>query len=1282
MSTTGTITNFKTTPGSLLDVGSDVYEVETAGKSYNITNPDSQTLRFQVQQGDNWAGGGDGSGVDRSEMQNDTTSVKTSWGAVIPAGTPIGMDYQFMVEANGPNGSFVNTQNHNNGFFVVGQMHNDDIASGVGTSPPFAFQMDGDHLQIVARYVQPGGNPSNSSSALHMLTLWTDPNPIQTGVYNDIKVQANFSNSGGGYLQVSINGKQVVNYQGPLGYGQGTYWEYGVYRSRATETAAVDYRNMTLVTGSQAAGWTGAGATAPTQPTTPTSPTVTPAVTQASASPGTGIEHAGDTITLSLAFNEAVTVTGTPTLTLNDGGKATYVGGSGTSTLTFKTTVAATDTNTSALAITGVNLPSGSSIKDASGVSANLSGAVKTFTGFQIDPVLPAVTRASASPGTGTEHVADAITLTLGFNEAVTVSGTPTLSLNDGGTASYVGGSGTGTLTFKTTVASTNTSTSALAITGVNLPSGASIRDAGGVAANLSGAVKTFSGLQIDPTSSGSTSTGSTSTGSTSTGSTATSTPPGSTATKPVLTIADNSLSVAGKGGTVDLGTTVTTTDTNDVVTVNIAGLPNYERITDKLDGRTFSGKNITLTAAQVDSGLTLQSNYKGNSHPVATLTLTASAKDPTSGAVSTASPQTIAVTDPRPATTTTTPSTPTATKPVLNIADHSLSVAGKGGTVDLGTKVTTTDHNDRVTVNITGLPSYETITDKRDGHTFRGQNITLTAAQVDSGLELHSHYSGKGHPGAKLTLTANAKDPVTGAVKKAAPQTITVTDPASYVTTPVLTVADHTLSVTGGGGKVGLGTRVTTTDHNDRVTVNITGLPSYETITDKRDGHTFRGQNITLTAAQVDSGLILHSHYSGKGHPGAKLTLTANAKDPVTGAVKKAAPQTITVTDPASYVTTPVLTVADHTLSVTGGGGKVGLGTRVTTTDHNDRVTVNITGLPSYETITDKRDGHTFRGQNITLTAAQVDSGLELHSHYSGKGHPGAKLTLTANAKDPVTGAVKRAAPQTITVTDPASYVTTPVLTVADHTLSVTGGGGKVGLGTRVTTSDHNDRVTVNITGLPSYETITDKRDGHTFRGQNITLTAAQVDSGLELHSYYRGGGHPVATLALTASAKDPSTGAVSTASPQAITVTDPRPAPVTTTTSSHHHHHHTATDQHPAATTTAAAPTAPRTIDHAGHQQTTAANTASLASQGFTLLQQHVDPATSTLATTAPQSIAVADHPVANGTASFASQGFALLNQYLAAHTGQVDPGQVVAALSQAIGGGCEPLLARPQH
>ena len=55
-------------------------------------------------------------------------------------------------------------------------------------------------------------------------------------------------------------------------------------------------------------------------------------------------------------MDEIVTVAGgTPTLTLNDGGTATYTGGSGTSALTFSYTVGAGQ-NTASLAATTVNL--------------------------------------------------------------------------------------------------------------------------------------------------------------------------------------------------------------------------------------------------------------------------------------------------------------------------------------------------------------------------------------------------------------------------------------------------------------------------------------------------------------------------------------------------------------------------------------------------------------------------------------------------------------------------------------------------------------------------------------------------------------------------------------------------------------------------------------------------------------------------------------------------------------------------------------------------------------
>jgi beta-glucanase (GH16 family) len=419
-----------------------------------------------------------------------------------------------------------------------------------------------------------------------------------------------------------------------------------------------------------------------TTPPVTTPPAIQPAVTQATASPGSGVEHVGDTVALTLGFNEAVTVTGKPTLTLNDGSTATYVSGSGTNTLIFHTTVTSTNTATSALAVTAVNLVSGASIKDASGLSASLSGAAKTFSGLQIDPtpvttppvttppvttppvttppvttppaIQPSVIKATASPGSGVAHVGDTIVLTFGFNEAVTVTGMPTATLNDGGTATYFSGSGTNALVFHTTVTSTNTATSALAVTGANLPSGASIKDASGLSANLSGTV-TFSGLQIDPTpvTSGPPVTTPPVTTPPVTTPPVTTPPVASDPTAPVLSVADHSLSVHGRGGTVDLGLSVKSSDPDDAVSVNIKGLPRYETITDNLDHRTFSGKDITLTAAEVDSGLTLHSYYWGSGQPVATLAATATAKDPTTGAVTTSAAQTITVTDPPPATAT-----------------------------------------------------------------------------------------------------------------------------------------------------------------------------------------------------------------------------------------------------------------------------------------------------------------------------------------------------------------------------------------------------------------------------------------------------------------------------------------------------------------------------------------------------------------------------------------------------------------------------------------------------
>ena len=226
--------------------------------------------------------------------------------------------------------------------------------------------------------------------------------------------------------------------------------------------------------------------------------TVTPTITGIVETPATGALNAGKTVALTVAFSEAVTVAGgRPTLRLNDGGTATYVSGSGTKALTFSYTVAAGQ-NIASLAATAVTLPSGVTIKDSAGNAANLSLAGRTQSGPQVDTVTPTVTSLVASPATGALNAGKTVALTVDFSEAVTVAGgRPTLRLNDGGTATYVSGSGTKALTFNYTVAA-GRNIASLAATAVTLASGVTIKDSAGNAVNLSLAGRTQSGPQVD----------------------------------------------------------------------------------------------------------------------------------------------------------------------------------------------------------------------------------------------------------------------------------------------------------------------------------------------------------------------------------------------------------------------------------------------------------------------------------------------------------------------------------------------------------------------------------------------------------------------------------------------------------------------------------------------------------------------------------------------------------------------------------------------------------------
>lgn len=220
---------------------------------------------------------------------------------------------------------------------------------------------------------------------------------------------------------------------------------------------------------------------------------------------GSGDLNAGHLVTLTLNTNEAVDVdtsNGTPTLKLNDGGIASYTGGSGSSALTFGYTVASGE-NTPDLTVTAVNL-NGATAQDANGHDAILTGAVGNPAGtLQIDTAAPLQTGIDVSPSNGVAAAGTTLSVTLDFNEPVAVTGgAPTLTLNDGGSAVYDAAAtlalgNADRLVFDQLVPATTYGTLALAVTGLDAH-GADITDLAGNPADVSHVAASFPGTSVN----------------------------------------------------------------------------------------------------------------------------------------------------------------------------------------------------------------------------------------------------------------------------------------------------------------------------------------------------------------------------------------------------------------------------------------------------------------------------------------------------------------------------------------------------------------------------------------------------------------------------------------------------------------------------------------------------------------------------------------------------------------------------------------------------------------
>lgn len=209
------VTSFSGTSGSRFYVGGRLFSVANPDRPYNLTNPDSQTLRFEVHSKEHWVTSGwsdvtNNGGAERSEIEGVSK---------FPVDADVHLTYEFMMESGG-----VNTAR----WMVIGQLWS------VCCSPPFAIEMRGERMAIDVRW--------STNKAEHVVYL--DPNPIQRDRYYTMDIRVNFAK---GTAVVFRDGVQILNYQGPLGYGGPSHWEYGLYRGPTTnDIQAARYRNLVI----------------------------------------------------------------------------------------------------------------------------------------------------------------------------------------------------------------------------------------------------------------------------------------------------------------------------------------------------------------------------------------------------------------------------------------------------------------------------------------------------------------------------------------------------------------------------------------------------------------------------------------------------------------------------------------------------------------------------------------------------------------------------------------------------------------------------------------------------------------------------------------------------------------------------------------------------------------------------------------------------------------------------------------------------------------------------
>lgn len=234
-----------------------------------------------------------------------------------------------------------------------------------------------------------------------------------------------------------------------------------------------------------------------------------PRITNVTSAMANGTYTSGD-VNVSVVFSTSVTVMGTPLLNLNTTPPrfASYLAGSGSTTLTFRYPIQYGDTaadldyaSLSALVL------SGGTIKDTvNTTNADLtlplpgaSGSLGNNKNIVINaPTQPQISSVMLSPKVYFKD--DAIDLKVTFSENVTVTGTPIVNVSIGGATAvfqYSSGSGSTQLTFQYLVKGTDAGATPSVSSPVDL-NGGTIKSSFGVDSLLTFATPTTTGVYVD----------------------------------------------------------------------------------------------------------------------------------------------------------------------------------------------------------------------------------------------------------------------------------------------------------------------------------------------------------------------------------------------------------------------------------------------------------------------------------------------------------------------------------------------------------------------------------------------------------------------------------------------------------------------------------------------------------------------------------------------------------------------------------------------------------------